>query len=498
VAQSHVDDETRRRAERARRVALFRYELIQDVIDPAVSSRQRGRLVRALAEGAHQGPFGEQVRVSRQTIDRWVRWWRAGGFEALVPTPARVQPRTPAEVLAVAAALKRERPQRTAAQVARILRAQSGWAPSERTLQRHFVRLELDRTVPATPPVFGRFEADRPNELWTGDALHGPVICGRKTFLFCFIDDRSRAVMGARFGYHEDTVRLAAALRPALAARGIPEQIYVDNGSPFVDSWLLRACATLGIKLVHSTPARPQGRGKIERFFRTVRQQFLVELAGDAAERVGDLAELNRLLVAWVETGYHPQIHSETGAPPLRRWREGLPDPLPRPTPAQLREAFLWAEHRMVTTSATVSLHNNTYQVDPLLVGRKVELVFDPFDLTDIEVRHQQRSFGTAVAFRIGRHAHPKARPEQPDAQPPPPTGVDYLRLLDAAHQHQLAQRINYAALAEIDADGHRHPQLAPADRHDRTQPGDPDPHHDGQLPGQLTLTDPDSGLEAP
>jgi putative transposase len=162
----HADDEQRRRAERARRVALFRYELIQDVIDPALSSRQRGRLIRTLADRDHQGPFGEQVRVSRPTIDRWIRWWRAGGFEALVPTPARVRARTPAEVLALAAALKRERPERTAAQVARILRAQSGWAPSERTLQRHFVRLELDRQVPAAAPaVFGRFEADRPNQL---------------------------------------------------------------------------------------------------------------------------------------------------------------------------------------------------------------------------------------------------------------------------------------------------------------------------------------------
>ena len=421
------------------------------------------------------------------TIDRWVRWWRAGGFEALVPTPARVSARTPAEVLALAAALKRERPERTAAQVTRILRAQSGWATSERTLQRHFVRLELDHKVQADPPVFGRFQADRPNELWTGDALHGPVICGRKTFLFCFIDDHSRAVMGARFGYHEDTVRLAAALRPALAARGVPEQIYVDNGSPFVDSWLLRACAVLGIRLVHSTPRRPQGRGKIERFFRTVRSQFLVELDGQAAERVADLAELNRLLVAWVETDYHPQVHSETAAPPLRRWREALPDPLPRPTPAQLREAFLWAEHRTVTTNATVSLHNNTYQVDPLLVGRKVELVFDPFDLTDIQVRHQQRTFGKAVAFRIGRHAHPKARPEQPDTGPPPPTGIDYLRLLQVAHQQQLATRINYAALADVDADGHHHPQLGPADRHDHSGPAQPAP--DGQIPGQLALT---------
>ena len=357
-----AEDEVRRRAERARRVALFRYELIQEVIDPSLSTRQRGPLVRAVAEAEHDGPFGEKVRISRATIDRWCRWWRAGGFEALVPTPARVEARTPAEVLACAVALKRENPARTAAQVVRILRAQSGWSPSERTLQRHFVALELHRQVPAAPAVFGRFEAERCNELWVGDALHGPVIAGRKTYLFAFLDDRSRAVMAARFGYHEDTVRLAAALRPALASRGVPSSVYVDNGSPFVDSWLLRACASLGIKLVHSAPGRPQGRGKIERWFRTVREQFLVEVstpdpqASDAGTSVGDLAELNRLLIAWIETDYHTRIHSETGVAPLRRWIDGVSNPLPRPSPAQLREAFLWAEYRTVTKTATVSL----------------------------------------------------------------------------------------------------------------------------------------------
>ncbi len=262
---TQIDDDARRRAERARRMGLFRYELVGEVIDPALSARARGALVRALAEREHTDPFGTRVRISRPTIDRWVRAWRAGGFEALVPQPAKVTARTPAEVLGVAAALKRENPGRTAAQVARILRAQSGWAPSERTLQRHFVALALHGGLggddggdgaPA-PAVFGRFEADRCNELWVGDALHGPVVSGRKTYLFAFLDDRSRAVMAARFGYHEDTVRLAVALRPALAARGVPEYVYVDNGSAFVDSWLLRACASLGIKLVHSTPHRP-------------------------------------------------------------------------------------------------------------------------------------------------------------------------------------------------------------------------------------------------
>ena len=448
---TQIDDDTRRRAERARRVGLFRYELIQEVIDPALSTRARGRLVRALAEREHTGPFGAPVRVSRHTIDRWARDWRSGGFEALVPRPARVTPRTPAEVLEVATALKRENPARTAAQVARILRAQSGWAPSERTLQRHFERLALQPGLAAgdgpadagAPAVFGRFEADRCNELWVGDALHGPHLGGRKTYLFAFLDDRSRAVMAARFGFHEDTVRLAVALRPALAARGVPGSIYVDNGSSFVDSWLLRACASLGIKLVHSTPGRPQGRGKIERFFRSV-----LELTQDRLAQVADLAELNRLFTAWVETVYHPAIHSETGAAPLRRWCEGIPDPLPRPSPAQLREAFLWSEYRTVTKTATVSLHANLYQVDELLVGRKVELVFDPFDLTEIEVRYGGRSFGAAVAFTIGRHSHPKARPEQP-ALAAAPTGIDYLHLIDTAHTEALQLRINYAALTD-------------------------------------------------
>jgi putative transposase len=462
---TEADEEQKRRAERARRIGLFRYELIQDVIDPALSTRQRGRRARELAQIEHAGPFGEKIRLSRNTIDRWARWYRAGGFDALVPQPAVVHPRTPGEVLDLAAALKRENPQRTAAQVRRILRATSGWAPSDRTLQRHFERLELRGEAPASPggaQVFGRFEASAPNELWTGDALHGPVITGRKAYLFAFIDDHSRAVMAARFGFSEDTVRLAAALRPALAARGVPGSVYADNGSAFVDAWLLRACAVLGIRLVHSAPGRPQGRGKIERFFRTVRDQFLVELGERAAASVTGLAELNRLLAAWIDTEYHTAIHSETGQAPLRRWQAALPVPLALPAPAQLAEAFLWSERRKVTKTATVSLHGNTYQVDPVLAGRYVELAFDPFDLTRIDVRHDKQPAGTATPFTIGRHSHPKARPEIRDPGQGGPTGIDYLRLLDDTRGRELAAHVNYAALTGAAA---------------------------GQVPGQLDLT---------
>lgn len=450
-----ADEEENKRVERARAIGLFRYQLIREAADAAHSTKARGLLVRQIAATEHIDAFGRPVRVSRQTVDRWIREWRTGGFDALVPSPRQCSARTPAEVLELACGLRRENPARTVAGVRRILRAQLGWSPDERTLARHFARLGL--TGPAageTPVVFGRFEAARPNELWTGDALHGPQVAGRKTYLFAFVDDHSRAIVGYRFGYAEDTVRLAAALRPALAARGVPEAIYVDNGSAFVDNWLLRACAKLGIKLTHSTPGRPQGRGKIERLFRTVRDQFLVEITGEPStpgrHYAADLLELNRIFAAWTETVYHRQVHSETGAAPLARWQAGGPSRLP--TPAALTEAFLWEEHRVVAKTAVVSMHGNAYEVDPALVGRRVELVFDPFDMTSIEVRLAGVPMGLAVPHRITRHSHPKARPETPPAAAPTPTGIDYLRLVDAAHHQQLATQINYAALADGDA----------------------------------------------
>ena len=338
-------EEERKRAARAEQVALFRYQLIREAADPALCTRQRGRMVREMAGKAHPGPFGEPVTVSRETVDRWIRAWRAGGFAALAPPARQVTPRTDAAVLELAAGLKREKPgpHRRAGDADPA--GSCGWSPSVRTLQRHFERLELTTRPDGRPPAGLRpVRGARPNEMWTGDALHGPRIAGRKAYLFAFLDDHSRAVMAARWGYFEDTVRLAAALRPALAARGVPAAIYIDNGSAFVDAAVKRAAARLGIKITHSAPGRPEGRGKIERFFGVVREEFLVEI-GDGAG-VADLAELNRLFTAWCERVYHARPHSETGQPPIQRWLAGAPFPVP--SPAQLREAFLWAERRVV------------------------------------------------------------------------------------------------------------------------------------------------------
>lgn len=475
MVSTQEEDDVSRRA-RAQQVALFRYQLICPALDANLSTKARGRIVRAIAAKTHTGPFGGQHSYSRDTLDRWIRRYRAGGFDALVPSIRQPGSRIEGGVLELAAALKRENPGRTAAQVARILRASSGYSPSESTLLRLFHRRELMGPAAGEAVVFGRFEAAAPNERWVGDALHGPRVGGRKTYLFAFLDDHARLAVGYRFGFAEDTVRLAAALQPALAARGVPESCYVDNGSAFVDAWLLRACGKLGIRLTHSTPHRPQGRGKIERFFRTVRDQFLVEVAdtsaADLAERdltpAAALLELNALFTAWVESVYHHQVHSETGQTPLARWHDGWAAaghaPV-MPAPDALTEAFLWSAQRTVTKTATVSLHGNTYQVEAALAGRKVELVFSPFNLENIEVRHRDRSFGRAVPHVITRHAHPKARPETPEPAPAPATGIAYLQLVADTHHQQVREDelIGFRALYST----------APE-----------------QIPGQLTLDD--------
>lgn len=242
-------------------------------------------------------------------------------------------------------------------------------------------------------------------------------------------------------------MRLEAALRAALAARGIPKSVYVENGSSFVSTQLMRALACLGIRLVHSRPGEPAGRGKIERFFRTVRDQFLVELStAEALAQVADVGRLNEPFTAWVETVYHAREHSETGQGPHERFL--APGPPELPTPARLHEAFLWEERRTVTKTATVSLHGNLYEVDAALVGRRVELVFDPFDLSALAVRFQGRDMGPAVAHRIGVHVHPAAR-SAADQQTPAPvaTGIDYLALVHARHTAHLGEGIAFADL---------------------------------------------------
>ena len=309
-----------------------------------------------------------------------------------------------------------ENPQRTAAQVRRVLVARLGWAqaPSERAIQRWLAARELNTRPDGRPPqAFGRFQAGAVNEIWTADLMNGPVVGGRDCHLSVIIDDRSRYLVAARFVRRPDAVRFAGVFRAAIASCGLPSVLYCDNGSCYADKSLQRTCAVLGVKLTHSQPGRPQGRGKAERVIETVQQQFMVEVAGDeehpARRPVSSLDELNRLLEAWVRTVYHGRVHSETRETPRARWDAAGPQLIP--DRGRLRHAFAWSEVRLVRKTATVSLEGNDYSVDPFLVGRKVELVFDPFDMTEIDVYWQGRKAGRASRRSSAGTPTPRPRP---------------------------------------------------------------------------------------
>jgi putative transposase len=417
-----ADREAAARRQRAQTIALWRWALTEPAMDPALTARQRGQVVRELAAREHEGPSGAPVPVSRRTIDRWIVARRAGGFDALVPAPRQCTPRTDADVVELAAGLKMENPARTAAQVRRILAARLGWAPSERAIQRWFAARELTTRPGGAPPqAFGRFQAGMVNEIWTADLMNGPLVGGRACHLAAIIDDNSRFLTGHQFIRRPDAVRFAGVLRAAITRHGIPKVLYCDNGSCFADESLARTCAVLGIKLTHSAPGRPMGRGKIERAFETIQQQFLVEVTGDeqhpARRQVTGLDELNDLLDRWVRTVYHARVHSETGQPPQARYAAAGAPQLPEPV--LLREAFRWSAVRLVRKTATVALEGNVYSVDPFLVGRKVELVFAPFDLTELDVYWQGRKVGRAVPRSSAGTPTPRRRQMRTPPRPP-------------------------------------------------------------------------------
>ena len=261
--------------------------------------------------------------------------------------------------------------------------------------------------------------------------------------LFLIVDDHSRLLVDGRFFAHENARACQDLLRRAITRRGLPEVFYCDNGAPFANAWLARTCAVLGIRLVHSQPYSPEGRGKQERLNRYIREAFLAEATHHGIE---SLDQLNDLFAAWAGQIANRRAHAETGQAPIGRFQAGGP---PRQAePALLREAFRWSVTRKVTRTATVPLEGNAYAVDPALTGRRVELRYDPEDLSAIEVFYDGKPAGAAVPFVTRRHVHravpQAARPE------PAPTGVDYLGLVAAAHDNEAGTggKIDFAQLA--------------------------------------------------
>jgi transposase InsO family protein len=278
--------------DRYREVALFRYGLIADLVTLKPGTRGLQGLIEHKASREYVIPGSRRTRVAAETLRGWLKDYRRGGFEALMPRRRADRGRTrglPAAVVEVLLATKEAHPALSVPLVIRTAREHPAVAEDlplpvstvHRLLQRHGL---TGRTrAEGTDNDRRRFAFERAGQLWMSDVLHGPTVAlgdrtRRKSYLIALIDDATRVIPHAAFALSENTRSFLPVLKQAILRRGIPERLYVDNGSAFRSQHLALVCARLGITLIHARAYRPQGKGKIERWFKTVRAQFLTRL----------------------------------------------------------------------------------------------------------------------------------------------------------------------------------------------------------------------------
>jgi transposase InsO family protein len=445
---------TQEEHERNTEIALFRYGLIASLLFSPPPAGQVEGLLRQIASQRYVIPYSSRKRIGISTLRRYLKDYQQGGFDALRPQErsdkgvARV---LAPEVLEKAIALRQEQPARTTPMLVELLKRDPELKLSQRlnahTLTTHLRQKgKTRRLLSQSARAFHRFEREEVNGLWQGDSMVGPWLPDpsqpgkkRRAHLFCFLDDHSRLIPHAEFFWEEALPRLERVLKVAILKRGLPKSLYVDNGKVYHATQFAAACASLGIECRHTAPYSPESKGKQERWFLNVRLQFLPEVETSA---LSTLAELNESFWAWLELVYHRSVHSETGQSPLDRYQAGIAS-VRQADGEILRKAFLWREKRKVRKDGRIELQGNTYRVDAQFVSRQIELRFDPFDLSLLEVWLEGICFGTANVVQQGREKHIAVERllPQPTAPAQAKTSLDYLALLRAEYQQQQRQQ---------------------------------------------------------
>lgn len=382
-------------------VASFRFGVICDLVNGVqLASGEQEQLLRDKCARKWQIPFSNKTRVSRSTILRWMRVYKNSNncLEALYPAARsdRGQSRALDQDTALSLiALRREMPKATIKQLIQQMHRRRLVVPwgrlSPSTVYRFLRRHGLNR--PTTAPIDRRkFEAELPNELWQSDVMHGPRVQAdgknRKAYLIAIIDDHSRLITHGQFYLSEKLSCCLDCLEHALLRRGLPRKLYVDNGAAFRSRHLEHVTAALGIALIHAKPYQPQGKGKIERFFRTVRGDFLSGFKGTT------LYDLNEAFDLWLTHVYHQRKHSATGQSPFARFTTKLQ--CLRPAPQNLKDHFRLRTRRRVAKDRTVTLNGRLFEAPVALIGQQVELLYHNHSPDQVEVIFKQQSYGMA------------------------------------------------------------------------------------------------------
>ena len=416
-------------------IALFRYGVIADLVHLPLGTPGIGDKLRDKASQPYTIPGSERTHVAANTIRGWIRLYRYSGFDALYPKPRtdRGQPRRlPPEVAGRLIELKVDNPAwsvRAVIKAAREGGVDHPLAPS--TVHRLFSREGLFDKKPPDGADRRRFAFRDAGELWMSDVMHGPKVrlgrSRRKTYLIAFIDDATRVIPFAAFATAENIQAFLPVFKNALIRRGLPQRLYVDNGAAYRSCHLALVCAKLGVALVHARPYQPAGKGKIERYFRTLRAGWLNHLDAQALD---SLQTLNRSLWAWIEGEYHNTPHRGIeGRTPLEQWALASAAVRYPDATLDLDAIFLFEARRHVHKDRTVSLNGRLYEVDPLLVGQRVILRYDPDapPTRPLDVVHDGKPAGKATrldayantAVKRGHHSR-QVEADDPAPEPPP------------------------------------------------------------------------------
>ena len=398
-------------AQYAQALALFRYGLIAEFIQLPAGSRGLYARLRDKARADYTIPGSTRTRVASETLRHWLKDYRRGGFDALLPKGRADRGRSRALPQAVADALLSLKDEQPGLSIPQLIRAvqQSGAAPASAALPLSTVHRLLSRAGlmhKASAEVSNqdrrRFAFAHAGQLWMSDVMHGPSVAvpgrgRRKSYLIAFIDDATRVIPYCAFALSENTQAFLPIFKQALMRRGIPQRLYVDNGANYRSQHLALVCAKLGVALIHARPYQPQGKGKQERWFRTVRAQFVSRLTVPDTD---SLEMLNRRLWAWVEGEYHQSPHRGIeDQTPLDRWAMSAAQVrLPGPS-LDLDALFLFETKRRVQRDRTVSLNGTLFEADAALIGHTVTLRFDPAapHARGVEVWHEGKFVSRAT-----------------------------------------------------------------------------------------------------
>lgn len=257
-----------------------------------------------------------------------------------------------------------------------------------------------------TKTPFRSFEAPYCNALWQGDARHGIYLphpdkanTVKRTYLFAWVDDYSRKILFAKYYWDEKLPRLEDCLRQAILRWGIPEKIYVDNGSAYISSQFTCIVTSIGIRKTHHPPYQAWCKGKIESVMKRIKS---FQKEAECAD-FKTIEELNQTLSAWIEIEYNNKIHSGTGEMPSKRFNESSIKYSPKRINdiEKFNMTFLWRETRVINKYGFISLFANKYRIYDIGIGEKVEVRFDPFDLTNIYIYHRNKYISTVKAYKI-------------------------------------------------------------------------------------------------